>query len=155
MCPKLHKRRDRSTLNSGNSCYRSVQSVLSSHLLSRNVKVTIYKTIILPVVWVWNLVSYITGTAQTERVWEQGPKENILTKVGWSNRRMKKFHNEELHISYSSPNTRQIKSRWMKWERHVPRMGEESVQDLGGKARGKETTWKTKAQMGGRDQNGS
>jgi hypothetical protein len=31
-------------------CYRSVQNLLSSHLLSKNVKVRIYKTIILPVV---------------------------------------------------------------------------------------------------------
>jgi hypothetical protein len=40
----------KSRLNSGNACYHSVQSLLSSRLLSRNVKVTIYKTIILPVV---------------------------------------------------------------------------------------------------------
>jgi hypothetical protein len=40
----------KSGLNSGNACYRSVQSILSSRLLSRNVKVKIYKTIILPVV---------------------------------------------------------------------------------------------------------
>jgi hypothetical protein len=32
------------------ACYHSVQSLLSSRLLSRNVKVKIYKTIILPVV---------------------------------------------------------------------------------------------------------
>jgi hypothetical protein len=38
-------------LNSGNACYHSVQSLLSSRLLSRNVKVKIYKTIILPVVF--------------------------------------------------------------------------------------------------------
>jgi hypothetical protein len=37
-------------LNSGNACYHSVQSLLSSRLLSRSVKVKIYKTIILPVV---------------------------------------------------------------------------------------------------------
>jgi hypothetical protein len=37
-------------LNSGNGCYRSVQNLLSSHLLSKNVKVRIYKTIILPLV---------------------------------------------------------------------------------------------------------
>jgi hypothetical protein len=37
----------KSRLNSGNACY---QSILSSRLLSRNVKVKIYKTIILPVV---------------------------------------------------------------------------------------------------------
>jgi hypothetical protein len=37
-------------LNSGNACYHSVQSLLLSRLLSRNIKVKIYKTIILPVV---------------------------------------------------------------------------------------------------------
>jgi hypothetical protein len=37
-------------LSSGNECYHSVQNLLSSRLLSKNVKVRIYKTIILPVV---------------------------------------------------------------------------------------------------------
>jgi hypothetical protein len=37
-------------LNSGNSCYHSVQILMFSYLLSKNVKITIYKTIILPVV---------------------------------------------------------------------------------------------------------
>jgi hypothetical protein len=37
-------------LNSGNACYHSVHNLLSSRLLSRNMKVRIYKTIILPVV---------------------------------------------------------------------------------------------------------
>jgi hypothetical protein len=37
-------------LNSGNACYHSVQSPLSSRLLSKNIKIRIYKTIILPVV---------------------------------------------------------------------------------------------------------
>jgi hypothetical protein len=40
----------KSRLNSWNTCYHLVQSLLSSHLLSRNLKVKIYKTIILPVV---------------------------------------------------------------------------------------------------------
>jgi hypothetical protein len=40
----------KSRLNSGNACCLSVQSPLSSRLLSRNVKVKICKTIILPVV---------------------------------------------------------------------------------------------------------
>jgi hypothetical protein len=30
--------------NSGNACYRSVQNLLSSHLLLKNVKISIYKT---------------------------------------------------------------------------------------------------------------
>jgi hypothetical protein len=37
-------------LNSSNAFYHSVQNLLSSHLLSKNIKVRIYKTIILPVV---------------------------------------------------------------------------------------------------------
>jgi hypothetical protein len=37
-------------LNSGNVCYHSVQNLLSSRLLSKNLKIRIYKTIILPVV---------------------------------------------------------------------------------------------------------
>jgi hypothetical protein len=36
-------------LNTGNACYHLVQSLLFSCLLSRNVKVKIHKTIILPV----------------------------------------------------------------------------------------------------------
>jgi hypothetical protein len=40
----------RSRLNSGNACYHAVQNLLSSRLLSRKVKIKIYKTIILPVV---------------------------------------------------------------------------------------------------------
>jgi hypothetical protein len=35
----------KSRLNSGNACYHSVQSLLSSRLLSRNVKVKIYNII--------------------------------------------------------------------------------------------------------------
>jgi hypothetical protein len=34
-------------LNSGNACYQTVQNILSSHLLSKNIKIKIYKTIIL------------------------------------------------------------------------------------------------------------
>jgi hypothetical protein len=37
-------------LNSGNPCYNSVQNLLSSRLPSKNVKIKIYKIIILPVV---------------------------------------------------------------------------------------------------------
>jgi hypothetical protein len=40
----------KSRINSGNACYNSSQSLLSSCLLSRNLKVKIYKTIILPVI---------------------------------------------------------------------------------------------------------
>jgi hypothetical protein len=41
---------------------------------------------------------------------------------------LRKLHNEELHILYSSPNIiRQIKSRSMRWAGHVARMGEGKI----------------------------
>ena len=42
----MHKSR----LKLGNACYYSVQNLLSSSLLSKNLKIKIYRTIILPVV---------------------------------------------------------------------------------------------------------
>jgi hypothetical protein len=47
-------------LNSGNACYHSVHKHLSSRLLSKNVKVKIFKIIVLPVVLygreTWSLI---------------------------------------------------------------------------------------------------
>ena len=40
----------KSRLKSGNPCYHSVQNLLSSSLLSKNVKIKIYRSIILPFV---------------------------------------------------------------------------------------------------------
>jgi len=40
----------KSRLKSGNACYYSVQNLLSSRLLSKSLKIKIYRTIILPVV---------------------------------------------------------------------------------------------------------
>jgi hypothetical protein len=49
-----------SRLNPGNACYHSDQSLLSSRLLSGNVKVKIHKTIVLPVLLygckTWSLI---------------------------------------------------------------------------------------------------
>jgi hypothetical protein len=39
-----------SRLNLGNACYYSVQNLLSSRLISKNLKIKIYKTVTLPVV---------------------------------------------------------------------------------------------------------
>ena len=44
------QKRIRSRLKSGNACYHSVQNLLSSSLLFKNLKIEIYRTIILPVV---------------------------------------------------------------------------------------------------------
>ena len=40
----------KSRLKSGNACYHSVQNLLSSSVLSKNLKIKIYTTVILPVV---------------------------------------------------------------------------------------------------------
>ena len=40
----------KSRLKSGNACYHSVQNILSSRLLSKYLKIKIYRTVILPVV---------------------------------------------------------------------------------------------------------
>jgi hypothetical protein len=47
-------------LNSGNACYHSAQNLVSSRLLSRNIKMRIYRIIMLPVVLhgyeTWSLI---------------------------------------------------------------------------------------------------
>jgi hypothetical protein len=58
----------------------------------------------------------------------------------------RKLHNEELHNLYSSPDMiRQVKANEVGRACSTHGRGEKSVQGFGGKARGKETTWKTKA----------
>jgi hypothetical protein len=95
----------KSRLISGNACYHSVQSLLSSRLLSWNVKVKIYKTIILPVVLygceTWSLtLREDHGLRMFEnRVLRRifGPKRDEVMREG------RKLHNEELHNLYSYP----------------------------------------------------
>jgi len=43
----------KSRSKSGKACYHSVQNLLSSSLLSKNLKITIYKTIMLLCCFVW------------------------------------------------------------------------------------------------------
>jgi hypothetical protein len=117
----------KSRLNSGNACYHSVQSLLFSCLLSRNIKVKIYKTIILPVILYWCETWCLTLREKHRlRVFENrvlrrifGPKREEVTGEG------RKLHSGELHNLYSSLDIiRQIKSRKMGWARHVTCMGE-------------------------------
>jgi hypothetical protein len=70
-----------------------------------------------------------------------GPKRDEVT-GDW-----RKLHNEELQNLCSSPSIiRMIKSRRMKWVGHVARFGveDECIWEIGGKARRKETTRKSK-----------
>jgi hypothetical protein len=113
-------------LNSDNACYYSIQNLLSFRLLSKDVKIRIYKTIILPVVLYGCDTWCLTLKEEHElRVFENrvlrrifGPKRDGMT-GGWRN-----LHNEEGHNLYSSLSIiRIIKSRRMRWAGHVARMG--------------------------------
>jgi hypothetical protein len=117
----------KSRLNSWNACWYVVQSLLSSHLLSRNVKVEIYKAIILPlVVYGCETWSLTLREEHRLRVFEN----RVLRGIFRSNRDevtgdWRKLHNGELHNLYLPPDIiRQIKSRRMRWAGHVGRIGE-------------------------------
>jgi hypothetical protein len=114
-------------LNSGNECYHSVQNLLPSRLLSKNVKVRIYKTIILPVI----LYGCETWSLTVREEYKLGKFENRLLRRIFGPRRdgvtggWRKLHNEELHNLYSSPGIiRIIESKRMRWAGHVARLGE-------------------------------
>jgi hypothetical protein len=117
----------KSRLNSGKACYHSVQSLLSSRLLSRNVKAKIYKTIIIPVVYGCETWSLTLREEHRLRVFEN----RVLRRISEPKRdevtgEWRKLHKEELHNLYSSPDIiKQVKSRRMRWAGHVARMGEE------------------------------
>jgi hypothetical protein len=104
-----------------------VQKLLYSSLISKNLKIKIYRNTILPVVFhgceTWSLT---LREERRVRVFENrvlrrilGPKRNEVTGE-W-----KKLHNKELNDLYCSPYiARVIKSRRMRWAGHVARVGE-------------------------------
>jgi len=139
----------KSRLKSGIACYHLVQNLLSSSLLSKSIKIKIYRTIILPVVWYgcenWSLTLReerwlrVFGNRMLRRTF--GPKRDEVTGE-W-----RKLYNGELNDMYCSPNiVRVIKSRRMRWAGHVACM--EKRTDYTGLWWGnlkKETTWETQA----------
>jgi hypothetical protein len=116
----------KSRLKSGNACYHSVQNLLCSRLLSKNLEIKIYRNIILLVVLygceTWSLT---LSEERKMRVFENrvlrrtvGPKRDEVTGE-W-----RTFRNEEVHDLYSSLIIVQvIKSRRVRWAGHVARRG--------------------------------
>ena len=101
--------------------------LISSSLLSKKLKIKIYRTIILPVVLygceTWSLTLRDERRLRVFENWVPrrvfGPKRDEVTGE-W-----RKLHNEELSDLYSLPNiVRVVKSRRMRWAGHVARMGE-------------------------------
>jgi hypothetical protein len=85
-------------LSSGNACHHSVQSLLSSRLFSKNLKMRIYKTIILPVVLfgceTWSLTlrkEHRPRVIENKVLWKIfRPKKDEVT-GGWKTRIMRSF----------------------------------------------------------------
>jgi hypothetical protein len=137
----------KSRLKSGNACYHSVQNLLSSRLQSKNTKIRVYRTIILPVVLygceTWSLTP---REEQRLRVFENrvlrrifGPKRDEAAGE-W-----RRIDNEELSDLYSSPKIiRVIKWRRMRWAGHVARMGEKrgAYKILVGRPEGRRPLWR-------------
>ena len=97
----------------GNACYYSVQNFLSSSLLSKKLKIMIYRTIILPVFLygceTWSLT---LREERRLRVFENrmlrrvfGPERDEVTGE-W-----RTLHNEELSDLYSLPNIVRVVNR--------------------------------------------
>ena len=94
----------KSKLKPGNACYHSVQNLLSSSLLCKNLKIKVYRTIILPVILygceTWSL------TLREEhrlRLFENRALRRIFGhKRDKVTRELIQLHNEDLNVLYSS-----------------------------------------------------
>ena len=104
-----------------------MQNLSSSSLLSKNLKIKIHRTLILPVVLygceTWSLT---LREERRQRVFENRVLRRIfgLERDGVTGE-WRKLHNEELNDLYFSHNiVRLIKSRRLRWAGHVARMGQ-------------------------------
>jgi hypothetical protein len=118
-----------SRLNSGNASYHLIESLFSSHLLLRNIKVEVYKTIIVPfVLYGCDTSSLILRQEHRLRVFENSFVRRIfLPQRDEVTGEWRKLHSEEHHDLYLSPDSmKQIESRRMRWAVHMARRGEET-----------------------------
>ena len=114
----------KSRLKSGSACHHSVQNLLSSNLLSKNLKIKIYSAIILPVV-MYGCETWSRTSREESRLMVVENRRMFESRRDEVTGKWRKLHNEELNDLYCSPNIiRVIKSRRMRWAEHVARIGE-------------------------------
>jgi hypothetical protein len=106
----------KSRLNSENICCHAFQNNLSSWLISENVNIKIYKTIILPAVLYGYVVSHVKGKNRLRVFWNRMLRKIFRVKRDEVTGGWRKLYNEELHVLYSSPDIMKIKSR-RRWKR--------------------------------------
>jgi hypothetical protein len=129
-----------SRLNSGNACHYSVQNLFSSRLISKNLKIKMYRTVILPVV-LYGCETWSPTLREEHRL--RVSENSVLRRIFGPKREVdgswRKLQNNELHSLYFSPHiARVIKLRRMRWAEHVARIGGRSVyRVLTGRTEGK------------------
>jgi hypothetical protein len=96
----------KSRLKLGTVCYHAVLNLLSSRFLSKNLKIKIYRTIILPVVlYECESCSLTLREERRLRVFENRVLRNVFGhKRNEVTGEWRKLHNEELNDLYSLPN---------------------------------------------------
>jgi len=106
--------------------YNSVQNILSSHLLSKNIMIKIHKNILWPVI-LYGCETWFLTLREGRRLWvfENRVLRRIFgRKWGEVTGEWRKLHNEERNGLYCSSNiVPAIKSRRMRWVGHVARIG--------------------------------
>jgi hypothetical protein len=90
-------------LNSGNACYYSVQNLLSSRLISKNLQIKIYKSVILPgVLYGCETWSLTLREEHRLRVFAIRVLRKIFGPKREEDGSWRKLHNDELHNLNSS-----------------------------------------------------
>jgi hypothetical protein len=93
-------------LNSGNACYHSVQNLLSSRLLSKNITIRVYRTILLLLILCWRETWSLTLKEEHRlTMFENRVLRRMFgSKTGEVTGDCRKLRYGELHKLYSTSN---------------------------------------------------